>query len=150
MNNTLYASFCGTGKSYLCEKYPETHHELECWKYRDSDFPSNYIEKIKQTIDSYTYLFISTDPIVLNELHSQGYKIVLIYPQKSLKNEYIDRYKRRGSHKDFIETLDKFWYKWLSELSSQKNYEEVILEGNMFLEDILKNKGEIELWQEKR
>ena len=37
----LCAAFCGVGKSYLCNNFPYTYKELECWEYRDGDFPND-------------------------------------------------------------------------------------------------------------
>lgn len=53
----IYAAFCGTGKSYLCTNYPDKYKELECWEYRNADFPNNYITEILNSIEKCEYLF---------------------------------------------------------------------------------------------
>lgn len=135
----IYSAFCGTGKSYLCtgksylcDKYSFT--ELECWRYSLNNFPYNYIEDIKLNMNS-DYLFISTNPIVLKELTRQSIDIVLIYPHISLKEEYMIRYRNRGSSDDFIKMIDKNWEKWITELDEINFCKKIVLESNEYIKN---------------
>ena len=111
----IISAFCGVGKSYLCNN--DNYTEVECWEYsNDPNFPKNYVKEVKKQLKTNEIVFISTNPVVLDELKRQGLNFILLYPDVSLKDEYMSRYKSRGSHKDFIETLDKHWYSWLTEL----------------------------------
>ena len=134
----LCAAFCGTGKSYLCEKFPDMCIEFECWEYQGKNFPDNYINDIVSKIGKVKYLFISTNPIVLKKLHDMGYMINLYYPKNNLKKEYFKRYIERGSHTEFLEALDKYWDGWLNELKEQNYYRHIILNTNEYLEEKLK------------
>ena len=138
INTIIYASFCGTGKSYLCEKYPNTYKEIECWKYRDDDFPKNYIQDVIMLFGKTKYLFISTDPVILRELNKLGFNIRLIYPNNKLRNEYLDRYIERNSSNDFIGMIMKNWNTWIDELKEQKYCEHIILEEGEYLKDVIK------------
>ncbi len=131
------ASFCGTGKTYLCRRYPDKYIEFECWKYFDGSFPKNYIEDIKSKIGNVEYIFISTNPIVLRRLHKEGVPIKLFYPEKNLKNEYLKRYIKRGSATDFTETLDKYWHSWIDELKEQKYCEQIVLKSGEHIQSAL-------------
>ena len=53
----LYASFCGTGKTYICNKTDVKSIEIEYWKYKDKGLEKEYIEDIKNTL---TMLIISS------------------------------------------------------------------------------------------
>ena len=133
--NLLYAAFCGTGKSHLCN-VASKYIEFECWKYRAGDFPTNYITEISAALGKYPYIFISTDPIVLRRLVKNGISIKLIFPRNELKAEYLERFKRRGNHIDFINTLDKYWDVWLDELKKQNYCEQIILNSGEYLQNI--------------
>lgn len=133
----VYSAFCGTGKSFLCQQ-SDKYEELECWKYRDGNFPTNYIEDVKKHITETEYLFISTDPVILKQL--KGFEIVLIYPNLSLKTEYLQRYIDRQSPNEFVDMLDKNWNNWLTELVEQDYCTHVVLETGQHLEDILTKK----------
>lgn len=135
--NTIYASFCGTGKSYLCDKFTKKCIEFECWKYTDGNFPHNYIKDIKAKIGKVKYIFISTNPVVLKQLYKLDISITLIYPKNNLKEKYIKRFIKRGSHKDFIDMLNNNWDKWINELKEQDYCRHIVLNDNQYLEDIV-------------
>jgi hypothetical protein len=135
---TVYAAFCGTGKSYLCNNFPEVYKEIEDWKYRNnSNFPSNYVYEVIKNVDQSKYLFIATDPVILKAINAAGIKIVLVYPEISLRNEYLDRYIERGSSYDFVGTFMINWKKWITELQEQSYCEHKILKSKQFLKDVL-------------
>lgn len=133
----VYSSFCGSGKSYLCNKFPYSCREIECWLYRGVDFPNNYVEEVLKSIDEVEYLFISTDPVILKELHKTGIEIELIYAENSLRNEYLDRYIDRDSPYDFIGTTMKNWSIWIDELKEQDYCNQIVLKSGEYVGDIL-------------
>lgn len=141
MRSEIIAAFCGTGKTYLCNNFSDKCTEVECWEYRDGDFPRNYIKDVKLAIGNYKYIFISTDPIILKPLNESGISIKLVYPKKELKSEYFKRFVMRGSNKDFMNAYNKYWNIWLDELKEQKYCEQIVLNKNEYLKDIIiKNK----------
>jgi hypothetical protein len=134
MKTKIYASFCGTGKTHLCDS---NHVEFECWKYQDGDFPNNYVNDIKSQIGKVDYIFISTNPVSLKRLNEIGIEINLVYPKLYLKNEYLKRYKERGSTEEFINMLDENWHDWISELHEQTYCNQIELESGQYLSGIL-------------
>lgn len=137
LTDIVYAAFCGTGKSYLCDTFVDTCIEFECWKYKDGDFPKNYIKDIKAAVGKYKYIFISTDPRVLKQLNENGVHIKLIYPKNELKGEYFKRFEERGNLISFRKMLNKYWDVWLDELKEQSYCERIVLNKDEYLEDIV-------------
>lgn len=133
----IISAFCGTGKTYLCENSNKKIVEFECWKYDKDCFPDNYVSDIQSKIGQVDIIFISTNPLALNILNKLGIKIILIYPQLELKNEYIERYKNRGSATDFILTLSKYWDSWLEEIKENKYCKHVELKSDEYVSTIL-------------
>lgn len=133
----LCAAFCGTGKSYLCRNEPHTYREIECWQYRKGDFPNNYVHDVIDAIGKIKYLFISTDPVILKALHILGIKILLLYPENELRNEYLDRYINRDDPYDFIGSIMKNWDIWINELKDQNYCRHIILKSGEFINDII-------------
>ena len=80
MKTKIISAFCGTGKSYLCDILGDNAIELECWKYDKSDLPNNIVTDIKSFVGKAKYIFISTNPIVLDRLISEGIEFNLYYP----------------------------------------------------------------------
>lgn len=136
-DTVLCAAFCGTGKSFLCDNFSDTYREIECWEYRNKDFPNNYIQDVISSIGKTKYLFISTDPVILKGLNKLGIKIQLFYPLNELRNEYLDRFINRDSPYDFIGTIMKNWDNWINELKEQKYCKHIILKRGEYLQDIL-------------
>ena len=112
---SIYAAFPGAGKSFLTKLNPELYGEIECWGYRDGNFPENYGDAVEGFTRT-PYLFISTDPVILEELKGRKLPFILVYPDLSLRNEYLDRYIKRDSPYDFIGTFMKHWHQWIKAL----------------------------------
>lgn len=136
MKETIIVSaFCGTGKTYLAEKFTDTYQEIECWEYREGDFPNNYVQDVIKALGKIKYLFISTDPVILKELNKLGMEIYLIYPKNELRYEYLDRFLERDSPYDFIGTIIKYWNVWINELKEQDYCKHIVLESGEYLAD---------------
>lgn len=137
-NTLLCAAFCGTGKTYLCKSDPEKYKELECWEFRKGDFPANYVKEIKKLIGKVEVLFISSDPTILKQLNEDGVEFLLVYPDNSLKEQYMKRYCDRNSSYDFIGVMYKHWIDWVNELSEQLYCKKIILKDGQYLKDVMK------------
>jgi len=133
----IISAFCGTGKTYLCENSNKKIIEFECWKYDKSVFPNNCVADIKSKIGEVDIIFISTNPLVLNALTKIGKKIILIYPEFKLKNEYIKRYSNRGSSDDFMLMLSKYWGSWLREIKENKGCQHIRLKTGEYIVNVL-------------
>ena len=133
----VYAAFCGTGKSYLCNNFADKCIEFECWEYRKGNFPKNYIDDIKSAMGKYEYIFFSTDPVVLKQLYKEGASITLVYPRNKLKREYMERFLMRESHIDFIRAIDTYWNDWIDELKEQNYCEHILLDSGQYLQDVV-------------
>ena len=136
-NTKICAAFCGTGKSYLCNNFPNEYIEIECWNYRQGDFPNNYVDDVVDAIGKTKYIFISTDTLILKELNKRGYEINLYYPENELRNEYLDRFLHRNSPHDFIGAIMKYWNVWLNELKEQHYCNHNVLQTGEYLQNIL-------------
>ena len=137
LKTILCAAFCGSGKTYICEKTNIKAIEIEYWKYKDNGLRKEYIEDVRKNIGKVDYIFISTDPEGLKLLHEDGFEITLVYPENELRNEYLDRYILRDSPYDFIGTFMKYWNLWIDELKEQKYCKHIVLKSGQYLKDVL-------------
>lgn len=137
MKTKLCAAFCGVGKSYLCDNFPNDYMEIECWEYRSGDFPKNYVNDIIESIGKTKYIFVSSDPVVLKELNRRGIQINLYYPENKLKYEYLERFIARESSFDFIGVIMVNWDNWINQLKEQDYCNSTILHGGQYLSDVL-------------
>lgn len=141
----LCAAFPGTGKSYYCSNGNWSQYVPDGWccdsdssQFDKSNFPQNYIEHIKQRIaDKYARIFISSHKEVREALVENGLKFTLIYPDKSLKQEYVNRYKEQGNSDQFITLLEKNWDNWIDECISQKGCAHIVLSSGQYVANVV-------------
>ena len=142
INGTMLVSaFPGTGKTYL------VNHDayLGCFSIMDSDsskfdksnFPQNYIAHIKENIGIKSHILISSHKEVRAALVLHSLPFVLVYPDISLKEEYIGRYKKRGNSDVFIKLINDHWEEWISELTIQVGCEHIVLKSGQFLTNFI-------------
>lgn len=136
-NTLLYSAWCGTGKTYICNKTNIKAVEVEYWKYKEKGIYKEYLQAIKSQIGKVDYIFISTEPDGLKLLNKEGYDITLVYPKNELRNEYLDRYIERDSPYDFIGTFMKHWHIWIDELKEQKYCKHIVLKKGEYLQSAL-------------
>jgi hypothetical protein len=136
----IVSAFCGTGKTYFCARNRGAV-EVECWKYEESYFPENCIVDIKSKLGEADVIFISTNPLVLNVLNKMRIEVILVYPERELKNEYMDRYRNRGSSEDFILTLSTYWNDWIKEIEENEKFRHIVLKSNQYISDVISTAG---------
>ena len=151
----IYA-FTATGKSTVAKnyknvidmestlyKYLGSHTEDESLKSTprpiNEKWPHNYFEALKEVKDKYDYILIS-DEICNNFLWDNHFEYWWVYPNRNLKNEYIERCKKRGNNEEFIYWYSKLWDQWITDcendLMATKHIE---LKSGQYLEDVLPN-----------
>lgn len=137
MNTKVISAFPGTGKTFYFNNNLGTGVlDSDSSKFNKADFPNNYITHIKNNIGSQRIIFISTHKEVRKALVKEGIVFSLVYPSVNLIDEYISRYKQRGSSVDFIDLLENKWCEWIAELSNQGGCNHIILESNQFISNI--------------
>lgn len=117
----VISAFPGTGKSYATKKLDNVV-DSDSSKFDKVNFPANYIEYIKDEIEQKTsVIFVSTHQEVRDALVKADIPFILIYPDISLKEEYLRRYKKRKSPQSFINLLDEKWDDWITSCEIQSN-----------------------------
>jgi len=84
-------------------------------KVRNSEFPQNYINHIKENIGKYKYIFVSSHKEVRDALLDDCIFFYLVYPGSDRKEEFIKRYRDRGNDENFIKLVDSKWNEWMWE-----------------------------------
>jgi hypothetical protein len=135
METSIYAAWCGTGKTWVCKNPDINAVEVEYWKFKDG---VGYVDEIKKYFNKVDYIFVSTDPEGIKLLLNEAFEIILVYPENELRNEYLDRYIERDSPYDFIGTFMKHWHIWIDELKTQIYCEHIVLKSGQYLSDVIK------------
>lgn len=152
MRTLVISAFPVSGKTYMYSNYngdPYIILDAELSKFKwmkntkgqltddiNPEFPSNYIDYIKENIGKVDVIFVGSDKEVRDLLISNNIKYFLVYPNKSMKKTWLNRMRLRGNTSnlisfiidnfdDFIDEIDKenqsrFVYKL--KLSDEKSY----------------------------
>lgn len=134
----VISAFPGCGKTQFFKEQTDSEIILDSdsSKFDKSEFPENYIKHIKQNLDSVDIIFVSSHDTVREALVKEEIEYILVYPDRSLKDEYIERYKKRGNLEGFINLLEKNWDTWIDELENQKGCAHKILKSDEYISDV--------------
>jgi len=140
----IISAFPATGKSYFVKQL-ENNKRLTKGIAIDSDsstfdknhFPQNYIDHIKRETGKRGIIFVSSHKVVREALVENEIPFILVYPSDDLKQEYIDRYKKRGNTEAFVKLLDENWKAWLSECKNQTGCRHIVLKSGEYMYDVI-------------
>jgi hypothetical protein len=144
----VISAFPGTGKSYYVshagtdakvidlDSNSYTLGYTENGRVRNPDFPNNYIRAIKKYLGTADVIFISCQPETIAALREASIPFILVYPERGLKAEYVERFQRRHSPEPFISLLSDNWDVFLDFLEGQSNCRHIVLDSNQYLGDI--------------
>ncbi len=138
----VISGFPGIGKSFIYEKSKIFSDKIildsDSSKFDKSEFPQNYIKHIKENLNKVSIIMVSSHKIVRDALKDANIDFVLVYPDKSLKEEYIRRYTEIGNQENFIKLLNENWENWIDEIENDKDLKTITLrKKEYYLEDIL-------------
>ena len=141
----IISGFPGVGKSHLVNQAKKSGNELldsDSSTFDKKNFPENYIKHIKKNVNSGKSILVSSHKEVRDALIKEGMSFVLVYPDESQKEQYIERYKERGSPKEFIELLNKNFLAWTSECDKldDPHVNKIVLNPGEYLGDNTKIK----------
>jgi len=145
-SSRVVSAFPGVGKTYCAERTKLTILDSDSMSFswsrpgvRNPHFPSNYIDHIKASMvdGSVDFIFVSSHDTVRAALVEAGIDFTLLYPNRSMKEEYLRRYRNRGSKADFVELLDKSWDEFMDSLEAQENCTHIQLKRGEHLSDYM-------------
>lgn len=85
-------------------------------KERNPEFPNNYIQHIKNNLDKAHIIFVSSHEMVRKALEDNDIEYHIFYPDKSMKEEWIRRFKERGNDEKFIEFISNNWDNFIDDI----------------------------------
>ncbi len=144
VDTKIISAFPGTGKSYFHQNTGLQTLDSDSSTYswvskgvRNPDFPNNYISHIRDNIGSADVILVSSHKEVRDALVNGDIHYTLAYPDRSLKDEYVERFRQRGSPDTFVELVSTNWDNWISELEAQKSCDHIRLSKGQYLSDVL-------------
>lgn len=120
----MVCGFPGVGKSTLFKELKDSGTKVldsDSSTFDKAKFPGNYVKHIQDSLAKNFTVLGSSHDVVRDALIAEKIPFTLVYPAKTLKQEYLDRYDERGSPKAFIELLDGNWDKWVGQCEDLKH-----------------------------
>lgn len=143
-NATVVSAFPAVGKSYIFDKMKleKEVYDSDSSTFDKSDFPNNYITHIRSLMldGKKKLILVSSHEEVREELVKNNIRFYLIYPDASLKDEYMERYRSRGSDENFIKMMDEKFESFVESCDTMESdliSKIKITEPNTYLGDII-------------
>lgn len=134
----IISGFPGVGKSSLFRKYGEEKvSDSDSSMFPKGNFPTNYLNHIKMLQGRKDIILVSSHKEVRQGLYECKIPYILVYPKVVLKEEYLERYKKRGSSKEFIDLMRSRWEEFISDCQKQLGCAHIELNKGQFLEDVI-------------
>lgn len=104
---------------------------------KDYNWQKNYVECALALQNKYDYVFLSTHDVVIEELKKRGEKFYIVYPNKYLRQEYLERFKKRGSSTEYIMRFRDRWDLFIDKLDSLDHEWKINLRSGQYLSDVI-------------
>lgn len=125
----ILMGFPGVGKTYVKEKYKGSNKlkvlDSDSSNFDKSDFPNNYIKYINEQIGKYDIIMVSTHAevrdAIKNSLIPLSCPIYICYPSLDIKDEWLERLRKRGNNETFIKLIDENYYNWIRDIEMNEN-----------------------------
>jgi hypothetical protein len=109
----------------------------EAGRIRHPEWPTNYIDHIRENQGRVDMILVSSHDVVRNALVEAGIEFELVYPGPDMKDEYIKRYVDRGNNPAFVKLLEANYETWIAELARQPGCIQRPLGPGQYLSDVL-------------
>ena len=122
MTTKVYSAFPGVGKTTYFNTTDRNVLDSDSSKFDKKHFPDNYIDHIERNVQDpkVDKILVSSHKDVRDALLKKGIPFVLVYPNREIKDEYIQRYKDRGNNDSFVDLLEKNWDNWMDEMDQME------------------------------
>jgi len=138
--NNVFSGFPGVGKSTVFRKADGlVVADSDSSTFDKSEFPDNYLMHIQETRPNVDVLLVSSHNVVRDELEERGIPFHLVYPTVDQKEDYMKRYRERGSPQPFLDLMDQNWEKFIGECAQQVGCTHVVLKPGQFLGDVIQD-----------
>lgn len=150
MKAIVISGFPGVGKTYYYDEAMnvganvlDSDSSSFSWitiggeKTRNPEFPKNYMHYVKEQLTHVKLILVSSHREVRKALFDQGIHFMLVYPDISLKDEYLQKFKDRGNSHSFITFISENWESFIKDIEAQKGCDLIKLKSGQFLTSVL-------------
>ena len=104
---------------------------------KNPDYPLNYYNEIISSLKQNNIVLFATKPEIVELLHQNNIDYYVVWPEKNMLDEIIERSKKRGNNEEFISKITNVYYR-----DYPKENDKVIwLPKGQYLEEVLIKNG---------
>lgn len=145
----IVSAFAASGKTWLAENskglgYPLQDLDSSAYSKlpgetnaRNPHFKEDYLAAISKFLHENTIVLISTHTDIRQGMVDLGWRYTLVYPEETLKDEWLDRLRARGSD-DLIPIIGGNWSAFVEGCRKQVGCEHVVLSKGQYVSDVVK------------
>lgn len=105
---------------------------------KNLDFPNNYIQNIKDNLNTYDYIFVSTHEWITNLLDDNNLDYTLVYPKMKCKCEWLGRIYVQDTSSSLINIINKNWDVLIHKLDKlSETHNSIRLDYGQYLSDVI-------------
>lgn len=128
----MICGFAAIGKSTFKTACEEKYDGVQVVDLDSSLFPKgpawpcNYLDAIRERLSDDCILMISTHKAIYSQLLEEGYNLILVYPKRELRAEWLERIRKREAHAgtdaadSICGVVDNRWDGWIDEYYAEK------------------------------
>lgn len=141
MTAIIIAGAEGVGKTTFAKKLGQKFKilDLDPEKFMEPGhkFPQDYVDYVLQNRDKYDYILVDAQHSVVNLLNELGLKFYLVAPDKSLRDEYLQRLIDHGKTQSFVDKLKMKWDEYVEFFEENPNVYKIFTKGSEYLSDLM-------------
>ena len=127
--SVIVMGFPGVGKTYVKERYKGSNNlkvlDSDSSNFDKSDFPNNYINYIEKQIGKYDIIMVSTHKevrdAIKNSIIPRMCSLYICYPSYDIKDEWLERLRKRGNNESFIKMIDENYFNWVRDIKMNED-----------------------------
>lgn len=117
-NQRLVSGFPGVGKSWLSLQ-SDRFIDFDSTQWSDKSIYAQVASRARDCDVTESCWLISSHEEVRRELQALGVDYLFVAPEEGCKEEYLERYRKRGNTEDFIDFLDSNWSYFVKPLRNE-------------------------------
>lgn len=137
----VISGFPGIGKSYFCKISKKKAIDSDSSKYshlvngdKNPSFPYNYVTHIQDNLFKQdNIILVSSHMEIRKAMRENGIPYILCYPDISCKEEYMERYRKRGNDDKFLSLMDNNWEKFINDMKNDPCTKRIVLKEGEYL-----------------
>lgn len=137
IETAVICGFPGLGKSSTANEYIV---DLDSADFMGPNRWEDYEEAIKEHIGRVDYILVSCHPETRAILKNLGIHYYIAYPSRELKEEYLERYRKRGDSPEFTNLLGNSFNYFINSIESD-DYESCtkirIVKPGRYMKDVI-------------